>query len=236
MSQPKPTLAWFVNGTKLTSYDFGLLSAGTKRQEFILTNLGGSASASLMVTLALASSSAGFTKTADNCTGSSLGPRKSCSVKVRYTFTAAGQADTATLTATGHKTGVSSSITLTGRSAGSRCTGPWTVTPGQCLGNLNGINFYVYFFTGSHGTQTFTLTNNGTTTMSTGWFSRNMTGLDLISQNCGGAVVPPGQSCQLTFSFTAVSCPLAIGFANYRFQGNGGIVQLADLQISGPCS
>lgn len=237
-SSPAASLAWFANGTKITNYDFGSIASGTKSQTFTLTNSGGAASGALKVTLTVTGSSGGFTKSSDNCTGKSLGPANSCSVNVKYAFTAPGQSDTATLTAATAKTGMSAAITLTGRSTGSigsRCTGPWTIAPGQCLGNLNGVNHYVYFFTGD-GTQTFTLTNKGTTTVNTGWAARSMSGLSVTSDTCGGGEVQPGQSCQITFGFTAVSCPDAIGFADWNFQGNGGPGQLADLQLTGPCS
>ena len=164
----KPLLAWLVNGTSRTSYDFGTLASGAKSQTFTLRNSGGSASAALTVTLT--ASGAGFTKTADRCTGTSLGPRKSCTVAVRYPRTAAGRADAARLTATGKKTGATARITLTG-SSGPTCTGPWTISPGQCTGTSDGFNSYSYTFTRTRS-KTFTLTNHGTTTMGTGWFAR----------------------------------------------------------------
>ncbi len=228
-----PTLTWLANGISLTSYHFGTLTSGTRSQSFTLANASKSASAALRVTFALSGSSAGFAKTSDNCNGTSLRPKASCTVTVQYAFTAVGQTDTATLSAASKNGKASASITLTGKSGRSRCNGPWTITPAQCLGN-SGINFYTYTFADT-GTQTFTLTNNSTTTMSAGWFARGMAGLDLISQHCGGTTLRPGQSCQLTFSFTEVSCSLDTGYAIWRFQGNGGVVQLADLSITGPC-
>ena len=54
-----------------------------------------------------------FTITADACTGTALGPGKSCNVTVQYAPTTAGQ-NTATFAANGKKPPSSASITLTG--------------------------------------------------------------------------------------------------------------------------
>jgi hypothetical protein len=109
-----PALAWSpsTNG----SFDYGAVSPGqTASQTFTLTNSGGSASG--MLTAALSGSTA-LTKTADGCTGTSLGPGKSCAVTVQYAPTTAGQTDTGTLAASGKKVAASASITLTGSGAG----------------------------------------------------------------------------------------------------------------------
>jgi hypothetical protein len=95
-------------------HDYGAVDVGqTASQTFTLTNSGGSATGAL--TIALAGAPA-FDKTADSCTETSLGPRKSCSVTVEYAPTSAGQGDTAMLTATGKKPAATSSLTLTGAS------------------------------------------------------------------------------------------------------------------------
>ncbi len=92
-------------------YDYGTVDVGqTPSQTFTLTNSGGSASGALTVGL---TGSAAFTKTADACTGTSLGPGKSCAVTIVFSPTSAGSY-TATLTATGRKTGVITSLMLTG--------------------------------------------------------------------------------------------------------------------------
>ena len=94
------------------AFDYGTVVVGqTAPQTFTLTNSGGSASASLTIAL---TGSAAFTKTADTCTPGSLGPGKSCSVTVVYSPTAAGQSDSATLTAKGKKAAAAASLTLTG--------------------------------------------------------------------------------------------------------------------------
>jgi virginiamycin B lyase len=90
-------------------YDYGTVSL-TASQTFTLTNSGASASGALSVGL---TGSATFTKTADTCTGTSLGPTKTCTVTVAFSPPTAGS-DTATLTATGRKTGVTTSLVLTG--------------------------------------------------------------------------------------------------------------------------
>src|SRR6266542_3628116 len=64
--------------------------------------------------------SAAFTKAADACTATSLGPGKSCSVTVTYSPAAAGQSDTATLAASGNKAAATTSLTLTGTGSGPR--------------------------------------------------------------------------------------------------------------------
>src|SRR6266540_2900590 len=106
-----PALAWSpTNG----AYDYGTVTVGqTASQTFTLTNSGGSATGILTVTL---SGSSAFTKTADGCTATSLGPRKSCSVSVQYGPTTPGQSDSATLTASGKKPAASAGLTLTGAS------------------------------------------------------------------------------------------------------------------------
>jgi virginiamycin B lyase len=111
-----PALAFTpsTNGT----YDFGAVKVGeTVSQTFTLTNSGGSASAA--ITIALSGSEA-FTQTADTCTGTSLGPKKSCIVTVDYTPEAAGQTDVGTLTATAKKLDGAAELALTGTGAAIR--------------------------------------------------------------------------------------------------------------------
>jgi|GEM_PF-4788969 len=65
------------------SWDFGAIDTGTTASRtFTFTNTGGAATGAL--TASLPNSSAAFTLTADTCTGRSLGPRRSCTVTVRY--------------------------------------------------------------------------------------------------------------------------------------------------------
>src|SRR5438046_1907261 len=92
----RPALAWSPT-TGTGTYDYGAVDVGqAASQTFTLTNSGGSATSALKVAL---SGSAAFTKTADMCTGTSLGPQKSCTVSVQYAPTVEGQSDNATLTA-----------------------------------------------------------------------------------------------------------------------------------------
>lgn len=78
------------------SQDYGTLSVGqTASQTFVLKNSGGSATVALTVSL---SGSVAFTKRADSCTATSLGPNKMCSVTVTYAPTTTGTSDSATLT------------------------------------------------------------------------------------------------------------------------------------------
>jgi hypothetical protein len=106
-----PSLSWSPSSSG--AFDYGSVVTGQdSSQEFTLTNSGGSASAALVVTL---SGGSAFSITEDNCTGTSLGPHKSCTVTVDYAPTAAGQSDPATLTAQGKKDAANASLTLTGR-------------------------------------------------------------------------------------------------------------------------
>lgn len=118
-----PSLVWSpqTNGT----FDYGTLTSGSTTQKFTLTNTGRAGADALKVRLALGSGSAGFAITANGCSGKGLGPRKTCTVTVKYGFTVDGESDSATLTASGisengqngNGPAVSASLTLTGKSA-----------------------------------------------------------------------------------------------------------------------
>ena len=101
-------------------HDYGQVTAGqTAAQTFTLASTGGKASRALTVTL---SESAAFTITADTCSGTSLGPGKSCTVTVRFAPAGTGTA-AATLTAANNKKAVlaTDSLTGTGASASHLC-------------------------------------------------------------------------------------------------------------------
>jgi hypothetical protein len=87
-------------------------------QKFTLTNSGSSATSALKITLtpAAGTPASAFAASHDACTGTSLGPKKSCTITVTYTAPGApGQTQQATLTATGPKPAVAAaSVTLTG--------------------------------------------------------------------------------------------------------------------------
>ena len=99
-----------------SSHDFGTIAADADpaSQAFTLTNPGTKATGALKVSLSPASSSA-FSITADTCTPMSLGPKKSCSVTVKYDPTSAGSSDSGTLIATSKKPAASGSASLSGR-------------------------------------------------------------------------------------------------------------------------
>ena len=102
-----------------SSNDYGTIDANTTAsQTFTLRNSGGKATSALKVTL---TGSSAFLVTADGCTGTSLGPRKSCSVTVQYKPTAVGSTDSATLTASSKKPPPTASALLTGKTNGSDC-------------------------------------------------------------------------------------------------------------------
>jgi hypothetical protein len=97
-----------------SSYDYGTVDAGTVvSHTFVLTNTGSGATGALAVTL---SASAAFAKTADTCTGASLGPKKSCSVTVQYAPTAEGAKSSATLSAASKKPLAVATVSLSGAS------------------------------------------------------------------------------------------------------------------------
>jgi Cep192 domain 4 len=97
-----------------SSNDYGTIDANTTASEtFTLRNSGGKATSALKVML---TGSSAFSLTADGCNGTSLGPKKSCSVTVQYEPTAAGSTDSATLTASSKKPPASASVSLTGKS------------------------------------------------------------------------------------------------------------------------
>lgn len=102
-----------------SSNDYGTIDANTTAsQTFTLRNSGGKATSALKVTL---TGSSAFSVTADSCTGTSLGPKKSCSVTVQYAPTAIGATDSATLTASSKKPPATASASLTGKTNGSDC-------------------------------------------------------------------------------------------------------------------
>src|SRR3954468_7880176 len=107
MGTRAPSIFWSPT-TDGGTFDYAAVTPGqTASQAFTLGNSGGSASAALKIAL---SGSDAFSITSDACTGTSLGPKKSCAVTVEYAPTAAGQTDTATFTATGKKAGATASI------------------------------------------------------------------------------------------------------------------------------
>jgi hypothetical protein len=103
-----------------TAYNYGTLEAGNKNEvTFTLANSGGAASGTVAITL---SASSVFTITNDGCTGRSIGPKKSCTVTVKFAPTTNGASYSATLTATGEHAGAglgvgndSASIKLEGK-------------------------------------------------------------------------------------------------------------------------
>jgi hypothetical protein len=104
----KPSIA-FAPG----SHDFGTIDKNTTAsQTFVLKNTGGSATGALMISLP----GSAFSKTADTCSATSLGPKKQCSVTVQYAPTTDGSNDTGTLTAQSKKPAAVATASLTGKS------------------------------------------------------------------------------------------------------------------------
>lgn len=146
------------------SHDYGTIDAGTTASKtFTLTNSGGSATGALTISL---TGSAAFSVTADTCTATSLGPRKSCSVTVEYAPTTAGASDTATLSASGNKRGATATASLTGASTAATSQsqrdcesfgGTFATGTGTTLWTCNGWPFSSQE---DHGAKTTTLHND----------------------------------------------------------------------------
>lgn len=106
-----PSLAW--SPSSAGTFDFGTQSGGSKTSQiFTLTNSGRAASAVLVVGFG-AGTSSDFSITADTCTGTSLGPKKSCTVTVQFAPAALDDA-TGALNATGKKPPATASVNLKG--------------------------------------------------------------------------------------------------------------------------
>ena len=98
-----------------SQYAYGLVSIGARPERvFTLANSGGRASGALTVSVA---GSAAFSAAADTCTGTSLGPGKSCTVTVRFAPRAVGPVS-ATLAAVGKNHAATASIALSGAGRG----------------------------------------------------------------------------------------------------------------------
>ena len=98
------------------SASYGSLDVGQSLdQTFTLTNRGGTATASLRVALS-ASTAFAIPPGGDKCTAVSLGPKKTCTVTVRYTPAAQGANDSATLTASARKPALRAILALSGSS------------------------------------------------------------------------------------------------------------------------
>jgi centrosomal CEP192-like protein/low-density lipoprotein receptor class B len=130
-----------------SSYHYGTVTVGqTASQTFTLRNNGGTGTGALSVAL---TGSSAFTKTADTCSATSLGPRKSCSVTVTYTPSTAGS-DSATLSASSKKPAASASVVLSGQGAAARHVYWTTFNVPKGIGRAD--------ISGQNATQTFIVT------------------------------------------------------------------------------
>src|SRR5690348_13774644 len=146
-AKPPPNIAWSpsTNGT----FDYGMVNVGqTASQQFTLTNTGGSATGRLNISLMAPGS---FAITSDACTGTALGPRKSCAVTVAFAPTMAG-AENTTLTALGRKppTGPAN-LNLTGTGVALVRHIYWSNVGTNTIGraDLDGSNVNQSFITGA---------------------------------------------------------------------------------------
>ena len=154
-----PALGWSPT-TSAGIFSYGTVAPGAATpQTFTLKNSGASASAALTVTV---KGSAAFTKAADSCTGTSLGPGKSCTVTVTYRPAGPGQADHATLTATSPKPATATpSLTLTGTEAKATPAIATAQQPASAIvGTAVADKATVSGGSSPTGTVTFTLYNN----------------------------------------------------------------------------
>jgi hypothetical protein len=108
-----PALRWsWTAAGPVGSFGAGLPGSAMS-QALKLTNGGGSGTADMKITI----SGSAFTLSADHCTGTSLGPHKSCTVTVAYTASSpGGTTDTGTLTAKGVKPNTTATVNLQGES------------------------------------------------------------------------------------------------------------------------
>lgn len=98
------------------SPSYGSVAVGMSLERtYTLRNTGGTASASLKASV---TPSTAFTIPAggDRCSATSLGPRKACTVTVRYTPAAEGASDTALLRVVAKRGAIDARLTLTGSS------------------------------------------------------------------------------------------------------------------------
>jgi hypothetical protein len=203
-----PAISWSPT-TSAGSFDFGSVTAGTTTapQMFKLTNTGGSATAALTVTV----TGPAFTLQSDTCTGTSLGPHKSCTVQVSYTASTAGGADTGrgagrggTLTAKGVKADAAATVNLQGESnAGSPNI---EFSPGTSAGTYFGNVYSFDFGQVASASQTFTATNTGTgPTPELQLFGIDEDGFTTPGDTCTGATLAPGGTCTFVLAWSAAA-------------------------------
>lgn len=196
-AQASVAAAWSPQ-TSSGAYDFGQTIPGTRLSKtFHLTNSGSTETGGLRISI---TGNTAFRKMRDTCKGKSLAAGKSCLVRVTYVQTAFGADDSATLAATSLSgTAHFASLALTGSTPPG--TPDLVITPTTSPG--------VYDFGTVSGTQTFTLTNNGTGAAQLISFAGD-TGSHLVTDSsvttCGSTLTP-GAHCTLgTATYTAGAC------------------------------
>jgi hypothetical protein len=202
-----PVLAWSPT-TGSGTYDYGTVDGvggATKTVTFTVDNSGGMASGSIKVTLTNTSGTA-FSVMSDGCTGTSLGPKKSCQVTVEYAPGGEGSFS-ATLTATGEH--ATTTITLTGSGGAADLT----LSPGRFqFTMINGANLYDYGVSPpliGQWPALFTVTNNGTGTSDPLQITHSVQFNFVVSENgCTGTSLAPGDSCTFFLNFIQLEgCP-----------------------------
>lgn len=207
-----PVLSWSPSGT----YDLG--SSGSSHS-FTLTNSGGSATGALMVTLGGANPSQ-FSISHNTCSGTSLGPKKHCSLTVTYTEAAPGTSDTATLTAMSKKAKATASVILNGAtvtdnlvpnpSFSDDCSG----VPCMWVLDFGAISTDTSFYRSAPASMALTASSQpvfggeshsgcfpispSTTYTVGGWYSTTSPGIDETFGIGGALIVYSGSSCDGT--------------------------------------
>lgn len=120
---------------------FGTVAVGqSPTRTFTLTNTSTSATGAITVTL---TPSGSFTipTGGDKCTGTALGPKKTCTIAARYTPAGAGASDTATLTASAKKPAAQAAVlTLSGSSPAALSTGCQLVNAEPTSTGFSGVD------------------------------------------------------------------------------------------------
>jgi virginiamycin B lyase len=149
LASTPPILVWSPT-TSPGTYDFGVVAPGESAQVALtLANVGGSGTSAIAVTT---TGSPAFSIASDGCSLTSLSPRRSCVVIVRYSPTEGAAADVGTLRASGRKPNTSASLSLLGTSVAPRRI-YWSNTGLDTIGraNIDGTGVNQAFITGSIG-------------------------------------------------------------------------------------
>jgi hypothetical protein len=201
-------------------YDFGHVTVGERPERVLqLANTGGRASSALTVGV---SGSPAFIITVDGCTGTSLGPGKSCTVTVRFTPAAVATVS-AELTAVSKNRAAAATSALTGAGRRLGSSGPghlyWTsLNQGSGYG-LNSMSL-------PEGTPTTVLSGlpgaDLMTTDNTDLYWSSSVGVALVGQTISALPLPASTSSTPVTLVSGFSDPVGVAV-------DGGHIYWADL-------